>query len=246
MNVQQSTSCLNQVINSANLLEKDSYSTILCPEFKFKFIGEKICNELGIKDYSVIDKTLIEIETPLSHLNKHYRHISESVMSDPKNKTREYITIIPMQKEMSVFHSKVNPLIMENKKVGLYVKTNKVNAIGVLPLLRKLNSLTNDKAKMISINNESKTIQLTDREEFILFMIALGKYDKEIAYFLQLVSGVELTRDAITKIVVRNLYQKFDAVTRSELIIKAHSEGFLDSLPKLLTLENSLKIAKYL
>ena len=246
MNAQQTLAHLDQVADIATLLEKDSYSSIVCPELKFKFMGEKLSNEFGLKNHSVIDKNLIDIETPLKHLSKHYRQISESIMSDPKNITREYITIIPIQKEMSVFHTKVNPILIENKKIGLYAKTQKVNATRIFQLLKKLNSITNDKAKIIPINDISKNIKLTDREEFILFMIALGKYDKEIAYLLQLVSGVGLTRDAITKIVVRNLYQKFDVVTRSELIMKAHNEGFLDSLPNLLNTENLLKIANFI
>ncbi len=244
MNTQQNN--LNQIVNSVSLLEKDSYSIICCPEFKFKFIGEGFCNGLGVDKTDFLEKSLGQIDSPLSHLNSHYRHISEKVITDSNNKAKEYMTIIPSAQDMAVFHSKVSPIILEQEKIGLYVKTNKVNAIGILPLLKRLNTLTNNQAKLMIINKELDSVQLTEREEFILFMIALGKYDKEIAYFLQLISGVELTRDAITKIVVRNLYQKFDAVTRSELIIRAHSEGFLECFPKLLTPENSLKLAKFL
>lgn len=244
MNTQQNH--LNQIVSSASLLEKDSYSIICCPEFKFKFIGEKLCSGLEIDKQAVLEQSLEQIDSPISHLNNHYRQISEKVITDSKNRAREYITIIPAAKKMTVFHSKVSPIILEQEKIGLYVKTNKVNAIGIFPLLKRLNTLTDNKAKMIHINKGLEAVKLTEREEFILFMIALGKYDKEISYFLQIVSGVKLTRDAITKIVVRNLYQKFDVVTRSELIIRAHSEGFLERLPELLTPENSLKIAKFL
>lgn len=48
MNVQQASTYLNQRVNSANLLEKDPYSIILCPEFKFKLIGDKFCNGIEL------------------------------------------------------------------------------------------------------------------------------------------------------------------------------------------------------
>ncbi len=246
MNTEQNMLTLTQIVNTASLLEKDSYSTICCPEFKLKFVGERLCNDLGSKEHQLLEKRLIEIDSPISHLNNTYRQISEKVFSDPNNKSREFLTLLPSTQNITVYYSKVSPILQHKKKIGLYVKTNKVNAIEILPLLKKLNTLTNNKARLILINESSDNFQLTEREEFILFMIALGKYDKEIAYFLHLITEVELTRDAITKIVVRNLYQKFDAVTRSELITKAHSGGLLNNLPKLLTHENIFKIIKFL
>ncbi len=237
---------LSQIVSATSILEKNSYSVICSPELKFKFIGKQFCDFLCIKEQDVLNKDLSQLNTSLSHLNKTYRQISEKVLLDKKNKSQEYITVVPVNQELEVFHSKVNPIIFEQAKIGLYIKTTKVNAIEMLSLLKRLNSITNNKARVILINQAVHKVQLTDREEFILFMIALGKYDKEIAYFLSLINGIELTRDAITKIVVRNLYQKFDATTRSELVIHAHNEGFLEKLPKLLTMESSLKIAKFL
>lgn len=244
MNLQQNQ--LEKVISSASLLEKNSYAIICNQEFKLQFVGQQLCDSIGLPESKILGKSLAQIETPLSHLSHKYREISEKVLNDSSNQAREYLTLIPSAQDISVFHTQVNPLLLDQHKIGLYLKTSKVNAIGILPLLKRLKELSSGKAKMITINQTSESIQLTEREEFILFMIALGKYDKEISYFLELTGGIKLTRDAITKIVVRNLYQKFGVVTRSELIIQAHTKGFLDNLPSLLTPENCLKIAKFL
>ncbi len=238
-------SYLTQVAKSASLLDKDRYSAICCPDFRFKFVGVSLCKQMGGRSEDILDKRLDEIDSPLNHLYLRYREVSEEILNGYGRKEIEYVTVVPQENEMSFFQSKVSPIVYDEKKVGLYIKTEKVNPVKVISLLKTMPIVRDGRAQMIVVNNDENVL-LSEREEFILFMMLLGKFDKEIAHFLSIVSEIELTKTAITKIITRNLYQKFNVASRSELIMRAVSDGFLDKFPKLLTPPKLLKVSQFL
>lgn len=225
---------LESFSHAVSIIDNNSYSTVCCPEFKFSFAGKLLCEQLGYSEPELLGKVLREFDSPVQHLCDQYRKLHNDVLDHPQPISKECLSIVPVSDDTLILHHKFSPIIVAGQKIGVYQKTTKINAIGAVSLIKKFGELGNRKAKLINISNRQSPPELNDREEFILFLITLGKYDKEIAYYLKLATGVELSRDAITKIVTRNLYPKFNVVTRSDLILAAYNTGFTENLPKLM------------
>ncbi len=240
---------LEQMIQYVSLTEQNSYSTVCSPDLKFQFVGNKFCQQMGYDSQEILNKNLLELDSPIRHLCNHYKKLNEKVLdSATANATREYFSIVPQGDTTLVIHHRAFPVIdiQSNQKIGLFIKANEVNAVKIITLIKHLDTLNDNKAVIINFSNNQNKVSLTEREEFILFLLALGKYDKEIAYLLHMATGVELTKDAITKIVTRSLFQKFNVVTRSELTLIAHEAGYTKKLPKLITNQNMLNIAAFI
>ena len=224
---------LDQIVACIKMTDSGSLNQICDAQFKFRFMGEGLSNKFEYTAKEVIGKNLSEIESPVQHLSMKYRNIHQNIITNGVNEV-SYLTVIP-ELDYTIIHNSVTPLIENNTLIGIYIKAHQVNSLSSFISIKKvLNNSTGSSAKIIKIVNQRYHSQLTEREELILYLIILGKFDKEIADILSKIYRVNLSRDAIAKCVSRRLYQEFDVVNRSELIIAAYEQGIAETIPKLI------------
>lgn len=73
-------------------------------------------------------------------------------------------------------------------------------------------------------------INLSAREQEILYYLYLNKSPKEIANILSIISGKEVSASTIHAIINKRLYVKFNVNSVSQLIEKAHAYNMIPFL----------------
>ncbi len=169
-----SNTLLESFSNTLSIIDNNSYSTVCCPEFKFRFVGNLLCEQLGYSEPELLGKPLREFDSPVQHLCDQYRKLHNDVLDHSQPISKEYISIVPMSSDTLILHHKLSPIIVDSQTIGVYQKTTKVNAIGVISLIKKFGELGNIKAKLINASSREDKPEFNDREEFILFLITLG------------------------------------------------------------------------
>ena len=81
--------------------------------------------------------------------------------------------------------------------------------------------------KYIPPGNSSNAIRLSPREREILYYLSYNKSAKEIANILSILEKKAISHLTIHSIINKQLYVKFDVMSISELIEKAHSYGII-------------------
>lgn len=108
----------------------------------------------------------------------------------------------------------------------------------------ELECISMDGLPIINILDEEKDYQLhfpklTKREHEIAVLKYLGKTDREISEILS-TKGSPVSDKTIASIVYNQLYKKFDAHNKSDLINKIHNSGIDKFIPKSLIATNQL------
>lgn len=222
-----------EIIKFVQSTEKDVSYQICDNRFCFGFVGEKLANQFGYTTEEILGKHLCELDTPVKHLSPEYLKIHTSLPLQPQASIN-YLTIIPELNHM-IIQNQVTPIINNNSFAGLYIKSSEINSLqSFLPLKEVLGNCVNKAARIIRLTKHPSHKNLTEKEELVLYLIVLGKFDKEIAEILSKIYQSGISRDAITKCVTRRLYAEFDVVNRSELIIEAYKAEIWNHIPKLL------------
>lgn len=124
------------------------------------------------------------------------------------------------------------PLI--NKKTGNVIAILIAAEVPLIPI--NFHNLK-ERLKHISIeNNEHEgSLQLTEREKEVLFLLFHCRSRNEIAEILSNVYGKNITEAAIRKLIQRNLYSKFNVLNDPDLRNAIRNTGFHLKIPDIIS-----------
>jgi len=122
--------------------------------------------------------------------------------------------------------------VINNEISGLLLDTTLSDTVLNFDFSVFSNKLENASAVLVDETKSSELI-FSELEELVLFLIVIGKVDKEISEILQLV-GVFLSRAGISKFITRKLFPKVDADSRNKLISQVFYLGLINRVPKLI------------
>lgn len=230
---------LEQIISNFDLLFNDSYHQICDSELRFRYVGNKFANLLELDKNNIIGYNLSNIKCPIQHLAKSYYELNYPVLVN--NSIVKYATVVYRNHNFLFFKNKVSPIIINGENKGIIIQTNcDVNnfmdlGINTFSLAAK-NNITIHSYNTIE---PLTTMNLSDVEEIVIFLIIIGKQDKEISRILYEVN-IYISSQAISKIITRKIYSKLHVSSRSELINKVFQIGLASKIPKLFVLNPKL------
>ena len=186
----------------------------------------------------IIGKVLSEIPSPIQYLAAKYRAIHIKLLEH--NNSTEYINLIEQGENILVIRNKVHVIVKHNLPIGLFIKAEEIKpfndfSLGYRALRSSIGNLKLEQNIIYPHNHlNNYKIKLSSREELILFLITIGKQEKEIANILSIIYNELITREAISKLISRNLYTKLNVWNRSNLIEKSLELNILKQFPLLL------------
>ena len=227
---------LNDVSTFLQQTEANSLNQLCDTSFQFKFIGDGVAKTLGIAHKHAIGKQLRDVPSPLENLTDNLAQLHLKLLASERNAT-EYLVLLPCTAETKLIFNQVQKLYVNNEVSGIYIKSQLSNYFLFQDMLKRLpKNINPKKANIINLQTTCRASQvnLNDREALILFMIIIGKPDKQIAALVSQATLTTISTSGITQIVIRNLYPKFNVHSRTDLISKAHATGYLNIIPNLL------------
>lgn len=228
---------LEELVNVFNHFYIDSTVQICDTELRFKFVGNKILRVFGLVNCDVIGKKLIEVQSPVRHLAGIYNEFSIPVLAGDVLEAR-YTTYIRTSSTLLLAKNLVKPIIIDGKILGIIIDTTITSDMLSFNFKFIQDKLNKETATVISGNLENKMNEFSDVEELIVFLILIGKLDKEISIILQCV-GVYLSRAGVSKLITRKLFPKLGVCTKNQFIAQVFYQGLIHELPKLF-LENKM------
>lgn len=188
-----------------------------------KFLDFIQCND-------VLGKKISELNSFISKYANEIGRISQQAIADGAATQRVIIKGIDDKVIMVEF--KTSPIYNHDELIGMLsiIDTMKVSLhLQMLMSASKIAYFVNStNAKKINQMN----INLTSREEEVLFLLSLGKNNKEIGAILQDVYHSASPKSSTINSIIRNqLHKKFDTNNISALIEKAKACGYIDYIP---------------
>lgn len=229
---------LEDLVKIFNHIYVDSTVQICDTELRFKFIGNKMLSAFDLSRDDVINKKLIDIKSPVKHLASRYNELNIPVL-EGKSLSATYTTYVKTSNTFLLAKNLVKPIIVNDKIVGILIDTSIIHNILTFNLKAIKDKLNKETATIVTSSLENKLITFSDVEELIIFLILIGKLDKEISEILQRV-GVYLSRSGVSKLITRKLFPKLSVSTRNQLIAQVFYQGLISKLPKLLLENKSL------
>ncbi len=216
--------------------EANSLNQLCDKDFHFHFIGGGVTKSLGIEHKHAIGKQLRDVSSPLENLTENLAKIHLKLLSSKQNST-EYLVLLPCATETKLIFNHVQKIYTDNEVSGIYIKSQISDYFLLHDMLKNLpEGLNHRQANIINLQNtcSANQVKLNDREALILFLIIIGKPDKQIADVVSQATSTPISKSGITQLVIRNLYSKFNVYSRTDLIAKAHADGYLRIIPNLL------------
>lgn len=222
---------LEQIVNNVEPILQNTYHQICDTQFRFCYVGEGFANLLGMSTENIIHKKLSEIDCLIQQHSPTYRKLNFPVIN---NKLKaHYATIIYLGQDLCIFQNSVRPILSTTGVEGILIETtctkNQLTNFG----LDVLSVITKQHVIIYDYIQETIKANLNELEELLLFLIAIGKTDKEITNILKFIR-IYVSSHALSKIITRKLYPKLEVDSRSELINKIFREGLHNNLPRLL------------
>jgi hypothetical protein len=222
---------LDQIVDVFKHAYSDSSIQICDTKCYFRFMGNKLLNAVDLNSTEVIDKRLNNINSPVKHLSAEYFSLNAKVLSGEVPEAN-YSTYIKSGDKLIIAKNKVKPIVINNEISGLILDTTLSETVLNFDFSVFSNKLENTSAVLVDETKSSELI-FSELEELVLFLIVIGKVDKEISEILQLV-GVFLSRAGISKFITRKLFPKVDADSRNKLISQVFYLGLINRVPKLI------------
>lgn len=225
---------LEQIVDTYNYTYSDSFIQICDNNFYFQFSGKKALAYMETTRNEANNRRLYEISSPIQHLATEYRKINEPVLTG-KAKESTYTTYVKTKQSLVIAQSHVKPIIINDKIIGLFIDNSITNNIlnfdfSLLGHNFAENSATITKVDKSNMDNQKV---FTEIEELIVFLIVIGKVDKEIADLLQ-AAGVFLSRAGVSKLIARKIFPKLNTDSRNQFISQVFYKGLIKGLPAIL------------
>ncbi len=230
------SSKLQHIVEFMSESEQDSFTQICDNQLKFIFVGDKFCKLLDLNYNEIVGKNLRTINSPLSVLSDKYLALHLPLIQGSVDNI-EYFTFMKHKQQVFIARNSVNSIKDGQVVVGICIRTEMLDNISNLPHLK--DCIANLKGNNYAIISKSKpdindATQMEEFTELVLFLIALGKYDKEIAAFCTTALGIKYSVFAISKFITRKLFVKFNVESRNHLISKIISENILNKIPAII------------
>jgi len=223
---------LEEIVKIFNQVYADSSVQICDTSLYFRFVGNKILHAFNIDKKEILNKKLIDVNSPVKHLTSQYKELNQPVLQG-KISEATYITYVRTGSTLLIAKNIVKPIIIEGKIVGLLIDTSIVNNVLNFNFDILENELSKKTATIITNHPDNKEISFSETEELITFLIVIGKVDKEISEILQS-AGIFLSRAGISKVIARKLFPKLGVKTRNQFITQVFYHGLIHKLPDLL------------
>jgi hypothetical protein len=222
---------IENIINSLSTIYKNSMVQVCDIDYKFRFIGADFPKILGITDNEILGKNLSEIDCPIQHMSREYYTLNQPVMA-LEAPDAHYVTYFNRGNEILIVENKVRPIKLGNRSLGIFIESNPVNELSMTNF-KIISSLSNHTGKIHDLSNTAQIRITNEIQELIIFLIVIGKSDKEIAEVLKL-TGINLSCYGVSKFISRKIFPKFNVTLRNQLITKIYSLGLNNKLPDLL------------
>lgn len=227
-------SSLEQIVDTYNYTYSDSFIQICDNDFYFQFSGKKALAYMETTRNEADNRRLSEISSPIQHLATEYRKINEPVLTG-KAKESIYTTYVKTKQSLVIAQSHVKPIVIKDKIAGLFINNSITNNILNFDFSLLGNNFAENSATITKMDKSNKEHQelFTEIEELIVFLIVIGKVDKEIADLLQ-TAGVFLSRAGVSKLIARKIFPKLNTDTRNQFISQVFYRGLIKGLPAIL------------
>ncbi len=225
-------SSLEQIVDTYNYTYSDSFIQICDNDFYFQFSGKKALAYMETTRNEADNRRLAEISSPIQHLATEYRKINEPVLTG-KAKESIYTTYVKTKQSLVIAKSHVKPIVINDKIAGLFIDNAITNDILNFDFSLLGNNFAENSATITKMDNSNKEQLFTEIEELIVFLIVIGKVDKEIADLLQ-TTGVFLSRAGVSKLIARKIFPKLNTDTRNQFISQVFYRGLIKGLPAIL------------
>ena len=220
-----------QVVDIFNALHIDSAMQICDDQLNFRFVGNKLLETVDCTTNSVLDKKLVDIKTPVQHLAKEYYRINAPILTE-KVSEANYTTYYTQGCKLIIAKTQVKPIKTDAKVSGLFFNTTVNNNPLNFNFSILSDTLKNKNAVLVNDKKEAPTL-FNEIEELIIFLMVIGKVDKEISQILESI-GVYLSRAGVAKLVSRKLFPKLDVDTRNQLISRVFYCGLINRIPPII------------
>ena len=179
---------------------------------------------------NVLGKKISELD---SFIARYYREIGEiSNLAIADGQASQRMIIKGLDNKVIMVEFKTSPIYDDEKLIGLFSIIDTIKVSNHLQLLMSANKMAYFFNGTIASNINLPIINLTSREQEVLFLMVLGKTNKEIGAILQKIySTASPTSSTINSIIHNQLHKKFNTTNISTLIEKAKSGGYLDQIP---------------
>jgi len=186
---------------------------------------------------NMVGKRLKDTKAPGHQHAEHFGKISAAVKKRRKSAVFFVITRLPAFTEKVALLYQLSPIINPHNEelTGLVGELQFVNPDIIFRMFRlSIPHLSSGAAP-------EKRIHLTDREQEVLFLLALGHSYKEIAHILTEVNNKNISPNTVNTIIRRQLFKKFSAYSVRNLLIQVAIQHPIDSVPEsILNLKDGL------
>lgn len=222
---------LEQIVNVFKYTYSNSSVQICDKECYFRFMGDRLLNAVGLSSAEVVDKRLNYIDSPVKHLSSQYYDLNAQVLSGTVAEVN-YSTYLKSADKLIIARNNVKPIIINDEISGLVLDTTLSDTVLNFDFSIFSNHAENTSAILVNEVQADSAI-FSELEELVIFLIVMGKVDKEISELLQLV-GVFLSRAGVSKFITRKIFPKVDADTRNKLISQVFYLGLINKVPQLI------------
>ncbi len=229
---------LNLYIRSLDIVSGDRALAIANFDNKFLYISSGYQKLTGCGD--VIGKTLIESKHPGYHYAEEIKAIVKKV--DETGKSCSFFIIYHDWNQTNCCFQYRLSLLQHphtQEKIGRISEIRPVE-VGQISRILGLTTILSDnifRQKFIGSNlgldmpNPKELVQLTTREEEILFLLILGKPYKEISEIISTANQTSVTPATVASVVKRQLLKKFDVFSVDALVNKATANHSIKYIP---------------
>lgn len=226
---------INNIVDFLQQTEHDSYNVICDHELRLKFMGSNF-QEFATLDNNDLNKRIKETESVLSLVSNQYHEESKKLLAY-KIEESNFLTLLNKENKTHMLQTTMRLVSKKNEIIGVYGKSqHDISLHKQLFSHSEIQNLLNGTPIVIKTKEQqvNKLPDISEKNLIILFLIVMGKIDKQIADFINILYDTQISASGITKIINRSLFSIFNVSSRSALITKAHSMGILNIIPTVL------------
>ena len=212
--------------------DKDSRVIVVDAWSKFQFVSPLLAQESNLSDRELENKTYADLPV-VSNLAGSCT--SEDLLCRTKLKKLSFLTMQTHEEGRRLYYKHKSPIIMpnSNEAVGVKVEFMPVGSIGRLrPVIS--DQILRFNSNNIKLNHTDFSIELTEVEELVLFLLLVYDKPKLITQQINHITHKSVAVSTVRNIIHQQLLRKFDVINMDELIEKAVLLRYDTMVPRLI------------